>query len=184
MRAAASTCRAAVLAVPLLLAGCAGDVAGTTPQPGGSTTRAATSTASAGARPGDPCDLVPRAQLERALGAALGTPRSSERGAVRSCDYLVAAGSDISLQLRLQLRSTAAEFAAGRRSVRVARRADDVPGLGEEAYAADLPAGGRLVVARRGERQLLVSTTGAAVTRDRVLAIARLALPALVALPG
>jgi len=183
--------------LPLVVA-CGGDVAGTAPATsssggaraagdltaGDATPRGTTGAGVPAARSGDACDLVPRADLERALGARLGTPQTTDDGTVRACDYLVAPGSDVSLQLRVQLRSTAEEFASGRRSVSVGRVAQDVAGLGEQAYAADLPAGGRLVVARQGQRQLLVSTTGAAVTRDRAVAVARLGLPALLASPG
>lgn len=194
---------ATALVSTFLLGACGGDVAGTAPEPGPTSAAAgsggvapapgaprsatATSTgvgAGGAARVGDPCDLVARVRLEEALGAQLGVPRSTDSGAVKACDYLVPAGSDVSLQLRVQRDASAAEFATGQATVALGRPTSPVPSLGEQAYAAALPGGGQLVVALEGTRQVLVSTTGARVTRAGAVAVARLALPALLAQPG
>jgi len=177
----------------LLATGCSGSVPGTTAGSTAGSTATPTglppsppapAAGGAAARVGDPCDLVPRAQLEAALGGALGPPRTSDNGSQRSCDYLMAAGVAATLQLRERFHLAPEDFAAGRASVALGRPVADVPGLGQEAYAADLPGGTRLVVARTGDRELLVSTTGAAVTRERAVAVARLALTPLAAVPG
>ena len=154
----------------LLVAGCSvhsvvrAAPASTSPSPAPSTPRdAGPGAAVAGPAPGPPCTVATAALVSAKLGFVLTGPNVDREPGATICTYDNPSNQAQSATVQLQYQVTAAAFATERNGFSShGETTTDVPGLGEEAYAASLTIASvtnSTLVARKGTQEVLITST-------------------------